>query len=43
MQVDRLGPERALMIEYEEMHQDMPGQLRKLATLLGVRNTLGTH
>eukprot|EP00802_Teleaulax_amphioxeia_P019101 Tamp_19322.p1 GENE.Tamp_19322~~Tamp_19322.p1 ORF type:complete len:341 (-),score=75.24 Tamp_19322:245-1183(-) len=33
--VDRLGPERAVIIEYEEMHQDLQGQLRRLATLLG--------
>ena len=30
-----LGPARALVIEYEEMHVDLPTQLRRLARLLG--------
>ena len=33
--VARLGPERALVIEYEHMHTDMPGCLARLAKLLG--------
>ena len=33
--VAALGPERAVLVEYEEMHADLPGQLRRLAALLG--------
>ena len=33
--VAKLGPERAVLVEYEEMHADLPGQLRRLAALLG--------
>ena len=31
----RLGPTRACVIEYEEMHSDLPGCLARLAKLLG--------
>jgi hypothetical protein len=30
-----LGPARALVVEYEEMHADLPAQLQRLARLLG--------
>lgn len=33
--VQSLGPERACVIEYEEMHRDMPSCLERLAKLLG--------
>ena len=33
--VRSLGPERALVIEYEEMHADLRGCLARLAALLG--------
>jgi hypothetical protein len=33
--VRRLGPERACVIEYEQMHADMPTCLERLAKLLG--------
>lgn len=33
--VERLGPGRACIVEYEAMHTDMPGCLARLARLLG--------
>ena len=33
--VTRLGPERACLIEYEDMHADLRGCLKRLAALLG--------
>ena len=30
-----LGPDRACVVEYEEMHADMPGALARLARTLG--------
>ena len=33
--VAALGPKRALLIEYEEMHANLMGQLRRLAAFLG--------
>jgi hypothetical protein len=33
--VGALGPKRALLIEYEEIHADLMGQLRRLVAFLG--------